>query len=123
MVVTEKVLVNTCDLWSNAKFLCFYYDVWIDCKVYRSDFLRKLGLTDDIAPGITAHGGGSSFSGHSRVPTVDEAMERYKKMPPSQNACNIVIANARIVRFLEEDEIAYLQQKGYVVTKNQNISL
>ena len=45
---------------------------------YRSSVLAGLGLSVDISPGVTRHGGGSSFTGKASVPESTDLRERWR---------------------------------------------
>lgn len=67
--------------WSNppSDFHAWDFDKWLQCSEYRSRFLAKLELSDDIAPPMNASGNGSSFSG-MRAPTTEEMMIRFAQV-------------------------------------------
>lgn len=53
------------------------YDKWLTSSEYREEFLSSINLHFDSTPPISDHGGGSSFSGKSKVPSKDELFSRY----------------------------------------------
>ncbi len=56
------------------------YDDWVSSNDYREEFLSNLNLKNNIEPGISKEGDGSSFTGLSRTPNAQEVTRRYTQI-------------------------------------------
>lgn len=105
--VDQKLLEKLLS-WNNLHSgLVWSYDNWLTSEDYRRHFLSLLGLTQDILPGITPQGGGSSFSGLKR-PSLLEASKRYEQIDLPRRVL-ILLSNPRYYDLLNEDEKSFLK--------------
>ena len=57
------------------------FDDWLlNPSGYRNQIMNKLGMRSDLAAEMSHFGGGSSFSGTTRTPTVEELTTRFRRV-------------------------------------------
>lgn len=71
-------------------YFTWNFDLWATDKEYRMNFLEKFSLTYDSKPNISKQGGGSSFSGQSKIPTRSELTARWKNIEWPERVVNLL---------------------------------
>lgn len=70
------------------------FDEFIGSAAYRATLVDELELKIDLLPGITEHGGGSSFSGRGKVPLPEELTARAEMVSMSPAVCELLLNHA-----------------------------
>ncbi len=83
------------------------YDRWQECEDYRKEFLQKFGLSFDLMPSVTKHGGGSSFSKNEQTPT--ETTSRYRQIPWSKKLLDL-LGESEFQSLLKDEEREFLSE-------------
>lgn len=91
MSVDPKFMRTARALMANDSLQPWKYEDWVDSAVYRSSFLRRIGLESDISIGMSRHGGGSSFVGRTRIPSADEVRSRYASVQFPQAVVDLLL--------------------------------
>jgi len=87
------------------------YDSWVkNDSDYRKNFLSKFSLSCDIAPEISKHGGGSSFSGIEKIPNNVEVISRWKNVDWPERILKALIEEEHI-QILSSDERVFIEEK------------
>ncbi len=84
------------------------FENWSDDPIWRESFLRHLGLSSDISPKMTDHGGGSSFHGKNKKST--KAMtddDRWLSIIWPERVKELVLENKEL---LTQEEIKFLDK-------------
>ena len=86
------------------------FDRWSTGEpAYRAALLERFGLSADIAPPVTGHGGGSSFTGTSVRPESGDLLSRWKDVEWPDELLDL-LALDRNRAILTETESEQLQQ-------------
>lgn len=94
------------DGWEN-----WNYDLWLDnINKYREHFLDKFHLTTDIHPEISFHGGGSSFSGNTKVPSTEVLKNRWKEVTLPKRVIELLLEESNR-KLLSDEDITLLKSK------------
>lgn len=103
----DEDFFRTLSLWEEAAgFHVWSYDRWQESGEYRQDFLRKLGLEEDIVPGMGSVGSSSFDEG--KAPEGDRALRRYEQVEfPSR----VVGLLERFAHLLSDSEKRYLSRE------------
>ena len=73
--------LNHASIVSSHRIKLVKFESWITSLAYRNKISELIGFKNiDAMHEISFHGGGSSFSGRSRVPTPDELKNRWKEV-------------------------------------------
>lgn len=94
----------------NTGYLLWSFDDWLlDKNSYRQSFLDKLDLVFNATPKMSIQGGGSSFSGESKIPTPDEMQSRWNEIDWPQRVVQLTLKNSLL---LNKNEMAFLSGKA-----------
>ncbi|OLF79226.1 hypothetical protein AWH61_05105 [Alteromonas sp. W12] len=90
-------------------YCCWSFDDWLVNKnSYRQRFLKKFELKFDATPQMSTQGGGSSFSGQSKIPTPSEMQARWSEIDWPQRVLKLAKRNCSL---LNEDESVFISDK------------
>lgn len=92
------------DGWETVRF-----DRWLLDPAYRIHVLDRIGgSVDELPDRVAPMGGGSTFSGRSRIPRPSELVSRREQVawPPSLVA---LLLDPRFRALLDDDEVAWLE--------------
>jgi len=88
------------------------FDRWLTDPAVRNGALDQLGLEVDLMPsGISSHGGGSTFAGHTRVPDAADLLARRERVDWDAPTVALLLA-ARNRPLLRDDEVAFLEARS-----------
>jgi hypothetical protein len=76
---------------------------------YRAALLGQLDLSVDIAPPVSRHGGGSSFTGRDELPESTDLLSRWKRVEWPDDLLDL-LALERNRRILTETELDHLSE-------------
>lgn len=75
---------------------------------YQEKFLDSIGLSVNITPNISTHGGGSSFTGQTGVPSSSEILSRWEKVNWPNRVLMLLDENKDL---LDKTEIDFVHAK------------
>lgn len=85
---------------------------WLEPSgTHRRQILDELGLEVDIMPGTSPYGGGSSFTGVSRVPTAAELTHRHLQIEWTRSLIDLLL-DRNYRDLLEPRELEFLQERS-----------
>ncbi len=88
------------------------FDRWLTDPAVRNGALDQLGLEVDLMPsGISSHGGGSTFAGHTRVPDAADLLARRERVDWDAPTVALLLG-PRNRPLLRDDEVAFLEARS-----------
>ena len=112
MAINEPFFSKLHWIYSQQDFtghVCWSFDDWlVDDNHYRQSFLRKFNLTFNAMPHMSTQGGGSSFSGQSKIPTPEEMQSRWSAVDWPERVLQLVKRNSSV---LDENESEFISDK------------
>ena len=107
--INEKIFqiwINHASSDSNNNLLVVQFEKWVKSRSYRDSIALMFKVQNlDIMDNISVHGGGSSFSGRSQLPTSEELNARWKQVD---------LPNKFIDRINAEDIKELRKKLGYI---------
>ena len=90
---------------------CWDYDKWLDSSEWRGAFLNSLSLSCDIRPGLSSHGGGSSFFGtdYSNKTINTKKETRWKAIEWPDRVIDLLSSYGHL---LSPEETAFIKSLG-----------
>ena len=114
--INEKIFqiwINHASSDSNNNLLVVQFEKWVKSRSYRDSIALMFKVQNlDIMDNISVHGGGSSFSGRSQLPTSEELNARWKQVD---------LPNKFIDRINAEDIKELRKKLGYIARLSSQI--
>lgn len=112
MAINEQFFSRLSWIYSQKEtsgHVCWSFDDWlVDKNRYRQRFLKKLNLSFNATPQMSTQGGGSSFSGQSKIPTPGEMQSRWSSIDWPERVLQMTNRNTSL---LTENEARFLSDK------------